>query len=304
MIPAVTTVRLTGARNRAELPLLVLGPGPGATATGLWSACAAGLSDAFDVIAWDLPGQGHNRAVPDEPFTTGELATGVLRAVDTVLEQREEVGGAFAHAGVLLGGAVGLHLLLDRPHRVTGVALLGAAPMADDVRPRLGEIAAPVLAVAGSDDGATTLAELREVAGGVADGRLLEVDGVAHHAPVASPDVVVRLLRHHLLGEPLEPDHRADDVRRLVATYDRASVWTRPALDRRSRWLVTLTALLAGARHDELPTAVRAARADGLTPEEITELLLHTATHGLLPGADLAIRLTQRALSENEDTHD
>ena len=85
MIPSITAVRLTGARHRTELPLLVLGPSLGTSATTLWSQCAAGLADAFDLLAWDLPGHGHNRAVPDEPFTMAELAEGVLRVVDLSL---------------------------------------------------------------------------------------------------------------------------------------------------------------------------------------------------------------------------
>ncbi|MGH3336560.1 MAG: alpha/beta fold hydrolase, partial [Nocardioides sp.] len=107
MIPAITAVRLTGARHRAELPLLVLGPSLGTSAITLWSACAAHLSGAFDVVAWDLPGHGHNRSVPEETFTIGELAAGVLEVVDTMLAERGQTGGAFAYAGDSVGGAVG-----------------------------------------------------------------------------------------------------------------------------------------------------------------------------------------------------
>ena len=124
MIPSVTAVRMTGARHRAELPLLVLGPSLGTSATTLWSAAAAGLSDAFDVVAWDLPGHGHNRSVPDEPFTVAELAAGVLHVVDDLLAERGDVGGGFAYAGDSVGGAVGLQLMLDVPGRVTSAVLL------------------------------------------------------------------------------------------------------------------------------------------------------------------------------------
>ena len=124
VIPAITAVRLTGARHRAELPLLVLGPSLGTSATALWSACATHLTDAFDVVAWDLPGHGHNRSVPEEPFTMGELAAGVLEVVDTLLEQRGETGGSFAYAGDSVGGAVGVQLMLDVPGRVGSAVLL------------------------------------------------------------------------------------------------------------------------------------------------------------------------------------
>ncbi len=128
MIPAITAVRMSGASTRSELPLLVLGPSLGTSAAALWTDCAAGLVDHFDVLAWDLPGHGHNRGVPEESFTMAELAAGVLRVVDEVLVQRSELGdgagGAFTYAGVSVGGAVGLQLLLDAPGRVLSAVLI------------------------------------------------------------------------------------------------------------------------------------------------------------------------------------
>ena len=104
MTPAITAVRMTGSPGRAELPLLVLGPSIGTTATTLWSACATELTAYFDVLAFDLPGHGHNRSVPDEPMTMADLARGVLAVVDDVLAHRDELGGTFAYAGVSVGG--------------------------------------------------------------------------------------------------------------------------------------------------------------------------------------------------------
>ena len=123
-VPTITAVRLTGAANRAELPLLVLGPSIGTTASTLWTECAAGLTDAFDVVAWDLPGHGYNHTVPDESFTMSELAQGVLNVLEEILEQRDQFGGSFAYAGDSVGGCVGLQLLLDHPGRVSAAVLL------------------------------------------------------------------------------------------------------------------------------------------------------------------------------------
>ncbi len=103
MIPAVTAVRMTGAARRAELPLLVLGPSLGTSAQTLWGACASRLTQSFDVLAWDLPGHGHNRAVPDEPYSMADLAHGVLRVVDDVLLGRDGPDDAFFYAGMLRG---------------------------------------------------------------------------------------------------------------------------------------------------------------------------------------------------------
>ena len=393
MIPAITAVRLTGASHRAELPLLVLGPSLGTSATTLWSACAAHLTDAFDVVAWDLPGHGHNRSVPDEAYTMEQLAAGVLEVVDTLLAQRGETGGRFAYAGDSVGGAVGLQLMLDVPDRVgpavllctgarigdpemwsdrigqvtssgtsvmvspsvgrwfgpgfldrepeRGSALLHALQEVNDrgyclvcgvlsdfdVRDRLAEIGAPVLAVAGAADVATPTEQLREIAQGVKDGRLVELDGVAHLAPAEAPDVVARLIREHVLGEKQPPttydagmavrrevlgdDHvdRADastteftrEFQELITTYAWGTIWTRPGLDRRSRSLITLTALVAGGHHEELAMHLRAARTNGLTVDEIKELLLQTAIYCGVPAANTAFRIAQQVLAEEDE---
>lgn len=126
MTPSVTAVRMTGS-GRESLPLLVLGPSLGTSASRLWRRCAEGLTDVFDVVAWDLPGHGHNRAVPEEDFTLAELAAGVLAVVDDILDQRDEHGGQFFVAGDSVGGAVACQLLLDAPGRVGAAAALCAA---------------------------------------------------------------------------------------------------------------------------------------------------------------------------------
>ena len=124
--PAITAVRMTGAAHRAELPLLVLGPSLGTSAATLWSACAAPPRRRTST-SWPgtCPGHGHNRSVPDEPFTMAELAAGVLAVVDDVQAQRGDLGAPFSYAGDSVGGAVGLQLLLDAPDRVdaAGAAL-------------------------------------------------------------------------------------------------------------------------------------------------------------------------------------
>jgi len=336
VIPSVTAVRMTGARHRAELPLLVLGPSLGTSATALWSAAAAGLTDAFDVVAWDLPGHGHNRSVPDEAFTVAELTAGVLHVVDDLLAERGDVGGGFSYAGDSVGGAVGLQLMLDAPGRVTSAVLLGTgaqigdptswaerAPADDtayaavcgalaayDVRDRLAEIGVPVLAVAGAEDVATPPAKLREIAERVREGRYVELPGVTHLAPAEAPDAVARLIRGHVLGETGSAEGSVDD-RSLAATTDftrdsqelvtqhaSGSIWARPGLDRRSRSLITLTALVARGHHEALQAHVRAARTNGLSEDEIRELLLQTAIYCGVPDASTAFRIAQRVMAE------
>ena len=136
MIPVVTAVRLTGAAGRPDLPLLVLGPSLGTSAATLWTDCASRLADHFDVLAWDLPGHGHNRSVPDDAWSMADLAAGVLRVVDDVLAERGDPRGSFAYAGDSVGGAVGLQLV--RAERLVAVGgQVGAAGHA--VSPRVGQ---------------------------------------------------------------------------------------------------------------------------------------------------------------------
>lgn len=91
-----------------------------------------------------------------------------------------------------------LHALSDADDE--GYAAVCAALADFDVRDRLGEIAVPVLAVAGSHDAATPPELLRAIAGGVRDGRFVELDGVAHLAPAERPEEVAALIREHCRG--------------------------------------------------------------------------------------------------------
>jgi 3-oxoadipate enol-lactonase/4-carboxymuconolactone decarboxylase len=86
----------------------------------------------------------------------------------------------------------------------------------------------------------------------------------------------------------------------LITQYAWGSIWTRPGLDRKSRSLITLTALVARGHHEELAMHLRAARRNGLTNDEIKELLLQTAIYCGVPDANTAFRIAQDVLSEPE----
>src|SRR3954468_5969849 len=78
------------------------------------------------------------------------------------------------------------------------------------------------------------------------------------------------------------------DFQDLITRYAWGEIWTRPGLDRRTRSCVTLTALVARGHLDELAMHVRAALRNGLTPDEITEVLLQTAIYCGVPAANAA----------------
>ncbi|MFJ4835089.1 3-oxoadipate enol-lactonase [Streptomyces sp. NPDC088747] len=366
--------------HRAEGPVtappLLLGPSLG-TSTALWDKIAPELSVTHRVIRWDLPGHGGSPADLIGPgATVADLATLVLALADSLgIDQ-------FAYAGVSLGGAVGLHLAVHHPERVSSLAVIcssahfngskpweeraatvrreGLGALADsansrwftpgftvpelvedhrtadpegyaaccdalaafDLRDRLSAIGAPTLLIAGREDPATPPAHLREIADAVPGATLTELAGASHLAPAERPEAVLTALRAHFDGYA----PRGMEARRQVlgdAHVDRAQarqtpftarfqdfisryawgeIWTDPTLARRERSMITLTALVAHGHYDELAMHIRAARRNGLTPEEIGAVLLQTAVYCGVPAANSAFAVAQRVLTEEDET--
>jgi len=88
------------------------------------------------------------------------------------------------------------------------------------------------------------------------------------------------------------------DFQDLITRYAWGEIWSRPGLDRRTRSCITLAALVALGREEELAMHVRAARRIGLTPDEIKEVLLHSAIYCGVPAANGAFAIAQAVLDE------
>jgi 4-carboxymuconolactone decarboxylase len=88
------------------------------------------------------------------------------------------------------------------------------------------------------------------------------------------------------------------DFQDFITRYAWGEIWARPGLDRRTRSAITLTALIALGRDHELALHVRAARRNGLTPEEIGEVILHSAVYCGVPAANRAFAVAQEVLDE------
>jgi 4-carboxymuconolactone decarboxylase len=84
----------------------------------------------------------------------------------------------------------------------------------------------------------------------------------------------------------------------FITRYAWGSVWARDGLDRRTRSCITLAALTALGREHELELHVRAAVRNGLSSEEIAEVLLHTAVYAGVPAANAAFAIAQRVLED------
>ncbi|MGW7264650.1 bifunctional 3-oxoadipate enol-lactonase/4-carboxymuconolactone decarboxylase PcaDC [Streptomyces sp. NPDC054842] len=93
-------------------------------------------------------------------------------------------------------------------------------------------------------------------------------------------------------------DAFSGDFQELVTRYAWGEIWDRPGLDRRSRSCVTLTALVAGGHLDELAFHTRAALRNGLTPDEIKEVLLQAAVYCGVPAANSAFKVAQAVIRE------
>ena len=88
------------------------------------------------------------------------------------------------------------------------------------------------------------------------------------------------------------------DFQDLITRYAWGAVWTRDGLARRDRSIITLTALIAGGHFDELEFHLRAALRNGLTGEEIIEVLLQTAVYCGVPAANSAFVIASRVFEE------
>jgi 4-carboxymuconolactone decarboxylase len=88
------------------------------------------------------------------------------------------------------------------------------------------------------------------------------------------------------------------DFQDLITRYAWGEIWTRPGLDLRTRSCITLTALVARGQFDELALHIRAARRNGLSDEEIAEVLLQCAIYCGVPAANSAFAVFQQVAAE------
>ncbi len=201
-----------------------------------------------------------------------------------------------------------------------------------DLRSRLGAIRAPTLVIAGADDPATPPDHAELIRDSIPDARLVIVPQAAHLANVEQPKAVTSALLDHLdpdgrkpprpVGDPLQDrgmrvrrevlgDEHVDraierttdftaDFQDLITRYAWGEIWTRPGLERRTRSAITLTALVALGKLEELEMHVRAALRNGLTQDEIKEVLLQSAIYCGVPAANSAFAVAQRVLAERD----
>ncbi|WP_460773056.1 4-carboxymuconolactone decarboxylase [Microbacterium sp. GXF7504] len=88
------------------------------------------------------------------------------------------------------------------------------------------------------------------------------------------------------------------DFQDLITRYAWGDIWSRPGLARRDRSIAVLTALIALGHHEELAMHLRAAIRNGLTHDEITEVILQSAIYCGVPAANTAFRIAKDVFAE------
>jgi 4-carboxymuconolactone decarboxylase len=91
-----------------------------------------------------------------------------------------------------------------------------------------------------------------------------------------------------------------DEFQDFITRYVWGEIWSRPGLDRRTRSCITVAMLVALNRDDELALHIRAARRNGVTVDELREILLQTTIYCGVPAANYAFRVAAKVLAEAE----
>lgn len=194
----------------------------------------------------------------------------------------------------------------------------------------LATVAVPTLVICGADDTVTPLQMSEQIARGIPGARLAVIPDAGHLTNIEAPDAFNAALLGFLTGAAEGADRSAQHTlgmarrRQVMGTeyVDRAvtrvtpftadfqdfmvrvawgEVWRRPGLDLRTRSCVTLATLMALGRWEELRLHLRGALNNGLTPNEISEVLMHGAIYSGFPAALSAFRIADEVIGAPND---
>lgn len=204
-----------------------------------------------------------------------------------------------------------------------GYARCCEAIAAADLRPDLHLVEAPTLVVSGADDPVTPPGTGLALWEGIAGASMVVLAEAAHLANLAQPARFTAAVLDHLTGTPAQRgmavrravlgDEHVDRATRragplnagfqdLITRYAWGDVWARPGLDRRTRSAVTVAMLVALGRLEELSFHLPAAVRNGMTPEELEEVLLQCAVYAGVPAANAAFARAAEVLDPGRDS--
>ena len=244
-------------------------------------------------------------------------AEGMSAITDAILSRWFTPGFASSSIGADAVEAVRRSLLASPAE---GYAACCEAIAAMNQLDAIAAITAPTLVIAGDADPATPLEHALAVHRRI-DGSRLVVLSAAHLANIEAAKPFTRAIDAHLSANAfvrgmavrrhvMSPAHVdrasadtlswAEDFQEFLTRYAWGDVWSRPGLDRRTRSAITLALLAAGGHEPELAVHLKGALSNGLTREEIAEVLMHTALYAGLPAANRAFAIAQATLGEDE----
>ncbi|NKX53554.1 4-carboxymuconolactone decarboxylase [Arthrobacter mobilis] len=96
-------------------------------------------------------------------------------------------------------------------------------------------------------------------------------------------------------------DGFTQDFQELITRYAWGTIWTRPGLSRTTRSAITLTAMIANGYWEELAMHVRAALTNGMTRDEIKEVILQSAIYCSVPAANVAFKVAQGVFAKLDE---
>lgn len=188
-----------------------------------------------------------------------------------------------------------------------------------DFRQQLEQISVPTLVITGSDDPVTNPEEAEFLADHIPSAHLQVIFGTKHLCATESPKEYVDILLNFMVGATREErgmhirktvlgeEHvqRANakknefntDFQEFITDYAWGEIWARPGLHKAQRSFITLAMLIALNRKDEFKMHVRAAINNGLSKDEIKEIILHSSIYCGLPAANEAIHAAEEIFS-------
>jgi 3-oxoadipate enol-lactonase/4-carboxymuconolactone decarboxylase len=189
-----------------------------------------------------------------------------------------------------------------------------------DFAPAAPHVSVPVLCVAGEFDIAMAPAEVERLASLIPDAECRVIPGAGHLPVMERPEeseALIRtmpstedafergmIVRREVLGNAhvdaanarITPE--TADFQDFITRYAWGEVWSRTGLSRRDRSLITLASLVTGGHDNEIGMHVRAAITNGVTREEISELILHTSIYAGLPAANAAFAIARDVFAQ------
>lgn len=287
--------------------------------TGMWLAAHAPERFSKVVLANTAPKIGS-----DEMWNArieGVLRDGMAPLIEASL-QRWFTPGFLATCGRALDDMRAVLAALD-PRGYAG----GCAAVRDaDLREAVKTISVPVLVIAGSDDPSTTAQQGRELADAIPGARYVELPA-AHLSNREQPGPFTAALldfihgrvtvqsdaeryeagltvRRAVLGSAHVDRSLArltplnEEFQNFITRYAWGEIWTREGLPRHTRSLLTIAMMVALNRAEELKLHLRAAANNGVTRDEIKEVLLQTAIYCGVPAANSAFHMAEEVFAE------